>query len=411
MLTADLVCTRRRGDLLSVVALDSAARARAIDLATIYVDLAAAHVGLSRGAFSGAAKLVPVAAHDRRLADGLQKLVYDRCSFEEATGPKPESLRRDLFTQAAAQRRTLGGRQAFDRHAVMYSVAATHALTPEQIERGLFADLPDAHQLIAFDHIAPSALVSHYEQASVQAVLLRAVRITATVLAASPGAYRTLFRKLKFLRLLPRIEPLPEGGGYTIEIDGPFSLFESVTKYGLQLALALPALTACDTWSLSAELRWGKERTPLRFAARGHAHDAATTPDGIPSCPDNVAALLEDFAASGGPWRARISSTLLPLPGVGICVPDIELQHEQDGRIVYVEVLGFWGRDAVWKRIELVERGLAVPILFAVNKHLRVSEAILDDKATAALYVFPRAPNARVMLEKVAILADRPRQL
>ena len=50
------------------------------------------------------------------------------------------------------------------------------------------------------------------------------------------------------------------------------------------------------------------------------------------------------------------------------------------GAPVYLEVLGFWSREAVWRRVELVERGLPHRILFAVSKHLRVSEAALDDE-------------------------------
>ena len=67
-----------------------------------------------------------------------------------------------------------------------------------------------------------------------------------------PAGYRHLFRSLKFHRLLHRIAKIPEGG-YLVEIDGPASLFSSTTKYGLQLALVLPALRACDAWALDAE--------------------------------------------------------------------------------------------------------------------------------------------------------------
>ena len=40
------------------------------------------------------------------------------------------------------------------------------------------------------------------------------------------------------------MEKLERGAGYAIDIDGPFSLFEQTTKYGLRLALALPAIMA-----------------------------------------------------------------------------------------------------------------------------------------------------------------------
>src|SRR5206468_7764809 len=92
--------------------------------------------------------------------------------------------------------------------------------------------------------------------------------VTVEVDCSSPGAYRALFARLKFLRLLHTIAAR-DGGGYTIEIDGPFSLFDAVTRYGLQLALALPVISACRRWSLEAEVRWGKDRTAARFRLQG----------------------------------------------------------------------------------------------------------------------------------------------
>jgi predicted nuclease of restriction endonuclease-like RecB superfamily len=268
--------------------------------------------------------------------------------------------------------------------------------------------------------------VAGYEAAQVQAVLLRAVKVTAVV-RAQPAVYRYLFRRLKFLRLLHRIEriegtasgagelrapkPIAEGvgpsqgptakkrgpGGYRIEIDGPFALFESVTKYGLQLALAFPALAACDEWALDADVRWGRDAKPLRLSVRGRAElgEAGTT-----ELPDDVAALLGQLQEQDGPWRAAVSETILELPGVGLCIPDLELTHRKSGQTVYLEVMGFWSRDAVWKRIELVERGLPQPIVFALSKHLRVSEEALDDDKASVLYVYNRTMNARAVLER-----------
>jgi hypothetical protein len=74
---------------------------------------------------------------------------------------------------------------------------------------------------------------------------------------------------------------------------------------------------------------------------------------------------------------------------------------------VFVEVLGFWSRDAVWRRIELCERGLPVPLVLAVSKHLRVSEAALPEELPAALYVYARSLNARALLERVERVATR----
>jgi hypothetical protein len=46
-------------------------------------------------------------------------------------------------------------------------------------------------------------------------------------------------------------------------------------------------------------------------------------------------------------------------------------------------------------------------ILFAVSKHLRVSEAALADELPGSLYVYARALDARTILERVEQLAAR----
>ncbi len=396
MLTPDLVAVRRRGDVLQVLPLSPPDRERARELAASYLGLVRAHVGLTRGACLDAVRAIPVAPREQRLARGLLKLVTDRCLFEEAGAVDAAALRRDLFLRASAGRQD--GAEPFDRDALVAAVAAERGVTPPEIERALYADLPDEHRLTSLDDPGAEGLVQGYDAAQVQAVLLRAVRVEATVRAAAPGAIRALFRRLKFLRLLFRIEPAPGQQGYRLEIDGPFSLFESVTKYGLALALAFPSIAACDEWELRAEVRWGRPARSLRFSLRGNG--TAGVGSAAP-LPDDVAALLRQLEATETPWRASVSAAVLELPGIGLCVPDLELRHAQTGQVVFLEALGYWSRDAVWKRVELVKAGLPHAIVFAVSKRLRVSEAALGDDVPGLLYVYGRAMSARSVLDRV----------
>jgi uncharacterized protein len=412
LLTADLVHVRRRGDRLFVVPVSETERPRALELATAYLDLARAHLGQSRGALLDACGAVDVEPREQRLARGLLKLVLDRCEFEEDAALDPMELRRTLFTRAATARRE-AEQAAFDREAVLAALAAERGVASNGIERALFADLPDAHILRDARLLSPEALLAEHHLAQHQAVLLRALAVRATVWSAAPVTYRHLFHKLKFLRLLHRIERLPKNTGYRVHIDGPYSLFESVTKYGLQLALALPAVMAADHFTIEADLRWGRERQPLRYSLRGplpgQFPDGKEAPDGghsMGELPDEVAALLHDLCALPGPWRPAPSQAILDLPGVGQCVPDLQFVHQQTGQTVYLEVLGFWSRDAVWKRIELARKGLAA-VVFAVSKHLRVSDAALDEGLPAALYVYARVMNAHAVLNRVAEVAAR----
>jgi hypothetical protein len=232
--------------------------------------------------------------------------------------------------------------------------------------------------------------------------------VTADVTCRSPQAYRALFRALKFRRLLHRITPC-DGGGYRIEIDGPYSLFESVTKYGLELALVLPALEACDTVDLIAELRWGKQREPLAFRmSAGVRRTGAAEAHEPPALADELIALVEGFRTLGSAWDVAPAETILDLPGIGLCVPDLVFQHRESGRRVFLEALGYWSRDAVWRRVELVQAGLGELVLFAVSSRLRVSEEVLSDDEPGALYVYKGTLSARAVLRKIEALAPRP---
>ncbi len=395
---------RRRGERLQVVPLSEPDRARARELAGTILALIKGHIGLSRGALTEAWSQVPIAPTESRLARGLWKLALDACEFDEGSELDPVALRRDVFLRAADRRKQ--GHHAFDRDALLEEAAAGRQVSAAALEAALYADLPTAHVLRQARLPGADALVASYDLSQHQAVLLRAVSVRARVFCSDAGGYRDLFRRLKFHRLLHTIAKLERGRGYAIDIDGPFSMFEQTTKYGLRLALALPAIMACAQWDVTAELRWGKDRRPLQYHARsGDWEVSEAAPPKV--LPDDVAALLSDLRERASPWLVSPSDAILDVPGIGVCVPDLQFVHRETGKRVYFEVLGFWSRAAVWKRVEMAERGLGEAIVFAVSKHLRVSEEVLPDEVPASLYVYARVPSASAILARVEQVAAR----
>ena len=380
--------------------LDEEGRARATELAARLIACVGSHVGLAREDLEAALGAIDVGAREHRQKDGLVKLLLDRCELDSEGELDPEELRRDVFSRASATRAALLPGFPFDRDAVLAAVADERKSTPEAIEQALFADLRGAHVLRAFDAPTAEALVVAYERGQAQAVLLRAVKITVDVRASAPGVLRALFRRLKFLRLLHTIAKTDEG--HRLVIDGPFSLFESATKYGLQLALVLPMLEDCEEWELLADVRWGKDRVPLLFRLSGGA-SVGRIED--PPLPDEVLALAKSFAALGTAWRVSPNKDILELPGIGLCVPDLVFERGAGrGKAkerAYLEVMGYWSREAVWRRVELVQRGLGKRVLFAVSSRLRVSEEVLDENLPGALYVYKGTMSARAIAERL----------
>lgn len=405
MLTADLVHARRRKGTLKLTALGPERKDRALAIAQDYYDLAMGSVDATRAELQEAWRGVEVSAKDRKLADGLKKLISDGLEFEVSVDEDPVALRKHVFERATARRRALREEERFDPAVFLSEVAQEKGIDVEALSRGLYGDLKGAHILAAVRCPPPKALIERYDLEQARAVLLRASRVRARIERATPDAIRGLFRKLKFHRLLYSVSREPKGA-YIIDIDGPFSLFDSVTKYGLCLANALPAITTCGSWSIEADVRWGKKRDPLTFTLEGPRQRRG---DDVPDrLRDEVQELFDRFSdRSKSRWTAAMADEIIDLPGVGLCVPDLAFTHRDTGEVVLLEVLGFWSRAAVWKRVELVEAGLDTKVLFAVSKRLRVSEQVLPDDVPAALYVFKGKMSPKQIEDRLDELAAR----
>lgn len=384
-------------------ALTGEKRKLALSLAAELIDAARAHVGRTRDEVQQALSL-DVAAKDRKLCLGLKKLLEDRCLFDEGCGVDAALLRQEVFTRAAAKRLRLPDGSRLERASVVEEIARERGLTAEALDAALFADLKGAHRLLKVDVSGAEEIADRYDLARAQAVLLRAVRVTARVGGSDPDGYRALFRRLKFLRLLYRVDV--DDDGYRLEIDGPAALFSSATRYGLELALVLPALAALPRCSVEADVQWGKKRVARRFLWSPEDARLPRRDDDVPPR-DEVTRLLEGLRRLSSPWRAHPSTELLPLAGAGVCVPDLTFVHDDTGDVVHLEVLGYWSRDAVWRRIELVEAGLVDRVVFAASARLRVSERALDDEGPAALYIYKGVMSARGVVDKVDALARR----
>ena len=399
MLTADLVTVRRRGDELRLLPGDDQRTDSVRTIAAALLDEARAQIGQSRDAVEQALREIANAfPDDRRLAAAVTKLVRDGLQFQEMDAQTSAELRRDLFRRGAAARRA----GTFDRARLLEEAGVPRGIDGAGVEDALFADRPGAQRLLAIDAPSPVALAAGFGLAEAQAVLLRATKVVAQVRAADAGSYRHLFRTLKFLRLLPVIRGAADGHGYTIEIDGPLSLFQASAKYGLQLALALPAIAACEAWSIEADVRWGAERRPLVFRLAGRASTGIRP---APNLPDELAAFVAAFERAENGWKIEREPAVLDLAGAGVCVPDLAFTRTADGARVFFELLGFWSREAVFRRVDLVRAGLPQRILFAASKTLRVSEELLDESPTAALYIFTRAISVRAVVERLEQLA------
>jgi predicted nuclease of restriction endonuclease-like RecB superfamily len=401
MLTGKMVRVRfGRNDRLTPAYLDTNSPEWQ-EVAERLLDVFRAHTGRSRSELDDELHDAFGDAPTQLIHQGLAKLLEDRCEFEVVAGHPPEQLREAVFTAAAAHRQALAdsaGRRSFDRSAVLAGVAAGVGLTPEQVEAGLFADLKSEQRLVSFKDITAERLLQRYNVALAQAVLLRSTGVTVHVRGEPPQRYRQLFRLIKFHRLVCEVDTTGENA-YTLRLDGPLSLFTSTQKYGLQLALFLPAVLKCRDFDLQAELRWGSDRRHKVLHLSPRDGLVSHTPDSGMYVPPELSMFVELFRNRVSEWDIAPEVDVFPL-GTSFWVPDFRLVQKATGKSVLLEVLGFWRRSGVEKHLERLRTHAREPFLLAVSDQLHIEDAELEG-LPGAVYRFRQMPLA----DEVARLA------
>ncbi len=334
---------------------------------------------------------------------GLAKVLEDRAEFEVVADIPPETVREKVFTAAAEHRRALraaGHRAPFRRDVVLDAVARELGVEPEKMAATLFADLKDENRLLKFEDLSAQRLVDRYNVALAQAVLLRSVLVTAEVRGEKPARYRQLFRQLKFHRLLYRVEGSMDEG-YVFQIDGPLSLFSATNKYGLQMALFLPALPHCADFRLDAELRWGPQRVPRSFHLEAKDGLVSHQADVGTYVPAEMTAFLDRFRQVAPAWEVSEATEILELGREGVWVPDYRFVHKATGIDVFVEVLGFWKRSSLDRLLRLLPRHGPSRYVLAITDRLKVDEGALGELSGPVLRFkeIPNAPELAALLD------------
>ncbi len=343
---------------------------------------------------------------------GLAKMVEDRAEFEVVADVPPEELRGRIFSAAAEQRKTLRAtgqaRSPFRREVVLDAVAAELKLKPEQVAAAMFADLRDENRLLSIDRtIDAQRLVDRYNVGLAQSILLRSVHVEAEVRNEKPARYRQLFRQLKFHRLLYRVEGSMKDG-FVLHIDGPLSLFSATNKYGLQMALFLPALLLCHDYRLDAELRWGprRETRTLHLETKdGLVSHYADTGTYVPA---ELGAFVDRFRQVAPAWEVSEATEVVELGREGVWVPDYKFTHKGSRVDVLVDVVGFWKKSSLERLLRLLPEHGPERYLLAISDRLKVDEASLGELAGPVLR-FKEIPNAVELAGLLeSLLPDKP---
>ena len=349
-----------------------------IAIAQELIDLFQGHQGKTQGELNQQLQVLEGEDTHYRVQRGLAHLLRSSFSTFEAVSPlEPPMLRARAFALASG---TVPSPTATERHlqtlADQLSQELERAVHPSEIRQGLYADLKENHILTTFTAPSPEALLHRYNLSQVQGIFYKATQVKLQAYRNDPGEYKLLFRYLKLFRLMTYIEGDADQG-FTIEVDGPTSLFKPSTRYGLDLAKLIPAILHVTKWSLTATLvmrdRYTQQLKERQFTLAADCGLVSHYPPGKPY--DSM--LEESFANrwphDKTPWRLEREVDLVPLPG-SVMIPDFRLIHP-DGRTYLLEIVGYWRPDYLRKKFAQVRRAAADNLILAVSERLNLEQA------------------------------------
>ncbi len=347
MLTADLAQSWQRGGRTGPRYIERADPDYLQDAVEL-IRLFAAHEGRAKRELDAALADYVGPSTDYRVIRGLIKLLSDRCEFETVSPIDPIEIRRALFRQARPYHPVLD--VAGVRQTIVTDVARELGCAAEDVSNGLYADLPEQQQLIVFQPLTSGELLDLYNLAQAQALLYRCVEMRLWIEPQSPDGYRALFGAIKAYGLIHTIKGSLTKG-YEVRLDGPVSMFQRSQKYGVQMAVFLPALLLCAGWRMRAEiaLKPGGGSAAFELDSKQQqlrSHYLSITPYQNPS----LAHLQERWPSYDSPWELESSHEVIDL-GESAFIPDFVLRHP-DGYQCYLEILGFWTPSYLKERLQ-----------------------------------------------------------
>jgi uncharacterized protein len=395
MLTSDLLITRNRKGQIYPQYIKNKYKSYYLDIIKTIISIFENHIGKSLDELDESLKSFYEPSMNKKIIDGFIKLLKDRCEFEVSADISPEEIRKELFITSSEYWKNLSVKDNFDRNIILEKVANKLGIKPQQVDNQMYADLKGSQIIKEFNSISPEGLFNRYNLSLAQAVLFKASKVNIKVRNANPKEYRELFRYIKFFRLIYTVSGNNEKG-YNITLNGPFSLFKSVQKYGFQMALFLPALILLDDWELEAELIWGKKKQKAIYKIDSNTGLVSHYKSNDISMLEECEIFLKQFRETDNNWTVSNNNEIINLKGEGVCIPDFVFKHKETGDKIYMEVFGYWSRDTVWKRIELIEKNFPEKLILAVSKKLRISEKAVKEELPAQVYVYTNMilPNA-----------------
>ncbi len=323
------------------------------------------HVGEKKKVLKAVVTDLENRGYEYRFVRALALLLDRKGTFTCNSKINPIELRRKIFqaTEKVGLPTTSEKRQR-----IIDAAASEMALTPENFEEFMYADLDD--ELILEKFAPPSAyeLLEQYNLSMSQTLLFDSTELTFT----ASGNWQNLFYFVKKLGLIYEVY---RDNGLWVKIDGPVSLFKLTKRYGVSIAKLLPIIVANPEWTITAKILWKYTNEICNFKIESQKHSSLLKKPNLTVTYDSAAeeSFASQFQAVKSGWTLKREPEPVPA-GNQVIIPDFSL--ERAGVKIYLEIVGFWTEEYLLRKAEKLKRVEAKMLLL-------VDEALACEKLTA----------------------------
>ena len=402
MLTSDLAVSFRRGDKIFPFLIDRDNLGYLRDAAAL-IEIFEAFEGETRGALERELEEFIGTGTDYKILRGLIKLLFDRSEFETSAPAEPVEIRQKVFLEARKLHPVFPGSE--QKAEVLKTAAEEFQCATDAIITNLYADLPAQQHLTAFETVEPEDLLDRYNLAQAQALLYRCIEMKIRVAPGDSANYRAIFGWIKHFGLIHSIVG-NAANGYEITLTGAASLFHRSQKYGIQMAVFLPALLLCKNWKFSAEIAQKKGKNLFFELAGEQTEIVSNRLDETPYENPDIQKLLKNWEKFAAGWQLEENREVVDL-GKTAFVPDLVLISPAKEKI-YLDVLGFWTPKSLQKRLEEFAAADFKNFIIAASNELRGSrEEFLSENPHLILYKTKIEPLLLIQTaEKLISISD-----
>jgi uncharacterized protein len=374
---------------------------------------------------------------DYKLVRGLCHLLEQRCVYASYTSSNiafsdngnnnntnnAVYLRRNIFEESSRNGYPVTENE---RKYILQKVASKNNLTIDELELAMWNDLDKNKYLKNFDSLTSLQLVAWYNISIIQTVLLNCVKLEFSVYGGFN--WKKILRKIKQLGLMYFLYSEPNlklaSNNQTknqdmllgsnndkriiCTVDGPLSIVRLTDKYGMAMAKLIPLIIFTERWSIDATILRksmnGIKKTynfqlsnrdkdlPIFDASHitSHTHVQSERDSEIglsfnkyimDSFDSNVEKkFMDKFLTFSTDWQLAREPDPLILSDGKAFIPDFVF--EKHGVKVYLEIVGFWTKDYLKRKLEKIKDLTTNPVtaegaadlLIAANMDNYISE-------------------------------------